>query len=313
MRKRTDAFMGTFVMVAFELDDAGEANALFRHVFGEMRAAASRMNHFDPDSEIGRLNSEGRLSGASDDTIAVLRKALHYSRLSDGAFDISSMPLVRLWGRCARDGTLPSANDTASVAGLADYRNIVIEDDSVRFLRPSMQVSLAGIAKGYIVDKAIARLRNSGVVRAMVDGGGDVRVIGDPSDPPWRIGVTDPRHPKNILCVLNAHNRAVASSGPYAHAYNDIVDPRTGEQTREVIGVSVIADETAGADALATCISVLGPKAGAEFAEKQRERKVAALIVSSDGTERKTSGWNECCARPYRETRGGKLVAGLAD
>jgi thiamine biosynthesis lipoprotein len=297
--------MGTFVSVGItDIADA-EANDLFRYVFAEMRKTASLLNHFDSGSEVGRLNSTGKLSDASADTLAVIRRAQYFSGLSCGAFDISVMPLVRLWERGVRDGNPPSTHEIATVFDMIDYRNILIENGSLRFLLPGMQISLAGIAKGYIVDKAIALLQSCGVTRAIVDGGGDIRVISDSDSPPWRIGIRDPLRRKGILCILEAHDLAVASSGPYSHTYNDIIDPRTGKQAHEVVGASVIAEEAADADALATCMTVLGMEAGTALAERQREQNVAALIISPDGTLCKTAGWTDHCDNPYEEAYNG--------
>jgi thiamine biosynthesis lipoprotein len=284
--------MGTFVTVSIDCRTATEANVAFRHVFAEMRRMAALMNHCDPCSEISRLNSDGLLPRAAADTLAVIRKALYFSALSGGAFDISVLPLVHLWGSDAcRDGNCRSA-----AAASVDYRSVLIDDDSVRLLRPRMQIVLAGIAKGYIVDKAISVLQDCGVTRAMVNGGGDIRAIGSRAGPPWRIGVSDPFRPKRILHILEARDIAVASGGAYAHAYNDIIDPRTGAPARGVAGVSVIAEEASTADALATCLTVLGPAAGLALIEQQENPRLAALLVSDAGEQHKTANWAHYCA-----------------
>jgi thiamine biosynthesis lipoprotein len=248
------------------------------------------VNHYDPSSEVGRLNAEGELLCASADTLAIIRKALEVSALSDGAFDISVMPLVDLYGDCAGAGKPPPENDIGAARALVDYRNIEIDGAHIRFLRPDMRVSLAGIAKGYIVDRAIAVLEECGVTRAMVDGGGDIRVLSEPGERPWVIGVRDPLARKRALCLLAANRLSIASSGPYAHRYNDIIDPRSGIPVKDVIGASVVCPEAATADALATCLSMWKPDEGIAFAE--RIDGAEALLVSAAGVQYKTSGWS---------------------
>jgi thiamine biosynthesis lipoprotein len=282
--------MGTFVTVCADGDVSHTGDPVGR-AFDAMRDAAARMNHHDKDSGIGRLNATGFLPSADPDTLAVIGKALRLSGLCEGVFDISVLPAVRLWGAYSGSGETPSEREIADAASLADYTGVIIEGDSVRLAREGMQITLAGIAKGYIVDKAISVLKDCGVTRAMVDGGGDVRVICGPDDPPWRIGVRDPQNPGRLLCAIEARDIAVASSGPYAHAYNDIIDPRTGMPARGVIGASVACRETARADALATCLSVLEPGEGVAFLEARREFGAAAVVVSADGTRRATSNW----------------------
>jgi thiamine biosynthesis lipoprotein len=291
MYKRTENLMGTFVGVGVDRCTDTEADAAIRRAFAEMRKTAALLNYYDSDSEIGRLNAERVLRHASADTLTVMRMALYFSILSDGAFDVSVLPIIRLWEHGARTGVPPSAHEISAAVASVGYKNILIEDDSVHLLHSNMRISLAGIAKGFVVDRGISVLRACGVTRAVIDGGGDIRVMCEQTGPPWRIGIRDPFHRKNILHVLEAHNLAVASGGAYAHTYNDIIDPRTGAQIQGVGGVSVAAEETVTADALATCLSVLGPEVGISLAEQQKTGRVAALFVSDSGTQHSTANW----------------------
>jgi thiamine biosynthesis lipoprotein len=288
--------MGTFVTVGFEKRGDSEANVIFERVFSEIRKTVALLNHYDPCSEISRLNNDGMLAHGSADTLEVIRKALYFFTISEGAFDVSALPLVRVFGHAFETGKIPSACEIADALAAVDSKSIRIENDSVRFLRPGMQISPAGIAKGFVVDKAISVLREMGVLRAVVNGGGDIRVICEEGKPPWRIGIRDPRHRKLFLDVVEACEIAVASSGHYAHAYNDIIDPRTGFPAWGVLGASVVAGDATSADALATALIVLGADKGIPLIERLRDAGVAALIVSSDGKCRSTSNWRRFCA-----------------
>jgi thiamine biosynthesis lipoprotein len=288
--------MGTFVTLSIDRGFGGSADAVFRRVFSEIRETADRLNHFDPASEIGMLNANGELPRASADTLAVLQKALSLGALTEGAFDISVMPQILLWRDAARSGRPPTKGEAAAAQASVDYRNIMIEGDAVRFLRPGVNISLAGIAKGFVVDKAVSILRDRGVARAMVNGGGDIRVMSGVGGPPWRIGVRNPLHPKYILYTIEARDLAIASSGAYAHEYNDIIDPRSGMPVDGVAGVSVVADEATLADALATALTVLGPVSGIKLAEGFEDRGSAALLVEEDGARHRSSGWAGYCA-----------------
>ncbi|MDR1043211.1 MAG: FAD:protein FMN transferase [Clostridiales Family XIII bacterium] len=283
--------MGTFVTVGIGEGTSAEIDAVFNHVFVVMHKTVDMLNHYDPYSEIGRLNANGKLPHASADTLAVLQKALSFAALTEGVFDISVMPYILLWRTAARLGIPPTEDEIEAARASVDYRNISIEGDSVRFLRPCMKISLAGIAKGFVVDKAISVLRDMGVTRAMVNGGGDVRVISGADEPPWRIGVRNPLRPKHLLYAVEAHDLAVASSGSYAHTYNDIINPGTGLPAEGVAGASVISCKAAYADALATALTVLDPTAGIRLFEKLDMRQSAALIVGEDGAQHTSSDW----------------------
>jgi len=288
--------MGTFVTVGFNCRAVSNANVIFNRVFSEMHKTIALMNHYDHDSEVGRLNTYGTLSHASADTLAVIDKALYFSAISKGAFDISVLPLVRLWGSNAETGIAPSGREIADTLSSVGFEGIRIDDDSIRFLRPGMQISLAPIAKGFVVDKAISILQEMGVSRAVVNGGGDIRVISERDKPPWRIGIQDPLHKKHIIDVVEAHNLSIASSGSYAHACNDIIDPRTGCPARNVIGASTIAKDAAMADAWATCLSVLDSESGMILTEEQGSQSLAALLICDDGALHTTANWASYCS-----------------
>jgi thiamine biosynthesis lipoprotein len=303
---RTWLMMGTFVTVRMDGSDKVASEDILRRVFEEMRRIESLLNHFDPTSEVGRLNTGGELNDASPELLAVLRTAEAVSALSGGAFDVSVMPLMHLYGEHSRDGGWPTSDEIGRAMQSVGYGDIAVRGRSVHFRKAGMRVSLAGVAKGYIVDRAIAVLTECGVTRAMVDGGGDIRVIAGPDEPPWRVGIRDPRSkqeqstrddPKKLLCTVEVRNAAVASSGAYAHDFNDIIDPRTGLPAEAVSGASVICGETALADALATCMLVLGPDDGISLIEQNRTSGAEAIITPAYGEPRRSQGWPDAPAR----------------
>lgn len=241
---------------------------------------------FDPHSELSRLNAAGTrgLDGPSTGFLEVLRVAREASELSNGAFDVTVAPLVRLWGFAGSPRTVPPSDAQVARArrrvGYKRVRLPLLRDRNSSgwaYGRPSLaggtEVDLGGIAKGYAVDQALAALRRRGVMSALVNAGGQVGAIGRrPDGGPWRIGIQHPRRPSALLGVLELTNASVSTSGDYQKffeaggvRYHHIMNPRTGGPARGLISATVIVfhpgsdGQGAWADALSTALFVMGP------------------------------------------------------
>jgi thiamine biosynthesis lipoprotein len=135
-----------------------------------------------------------------------------------------------------------------------------------------MRIDLGGIAKGYAVDRGIAILRARQVGRAMVNAGGDTRVLGDRFGQPWVIGIRHPDRADEVVLRIPLVDAAFSTSGDYeryfdegGRRYHHILDPKTGSSPRELRSVTIIASNATRTDGLSTTVFVLGPKAGIEF------------------------------------------------
>jgi len=250
-------------------------------------AAFARIDHlnailsdYDPQSELRRLGdatSEGKPVPVSQDLWQVLAHAQALAERSDGAFDVTVAPVVRLWRRARRRGQLPSPERLQAAMDLVGYRFVRLDVDSrsVQLLKAEMRLDLGGIAKGYAADKAMEVLKKFGANRAMIDAGGDI-VLGDPppGKPGWRIALAplEPHGPPSQ--VLSLANVAVATSGDAwqyveiaARRYSHIIDPRTGLGLTDHSSVTVVAADGITADGLASAVSVLGPQKGLKLIE----------------------------------------------
>ena len=144
------------------------------------------------------------------------------------------------------------------------------ERESSAFLpRPGMRIGLAGIAKGYGVDRAVELLLARGFGNVVVDGGGDLRAEGRDIDGPWAVNIAHPRRPGEIFQTIRVTRGAVVTSGDYLRyferdgvRYHHIIDPATGRPASRSIAVTVVAGTATDADALATGLFVLGPEQG---------------------------------------------------
>lgn len=275
-----------------------QARAAADAAFTEIARVEARMSEWRPDSEIGRINAAaGAPVAVSDETRALLKRALGLAEASGGAFDPSWAALRGIWRFASGDTRpkLPLKADLEAALARVDFRAVRIEGRAVRLAKPGMALGLGGIAKGYAIDRAAAVLRARGVERFIVDGGGDLYVAGrKPDGRPWTIGVRHPRGP-GLLAELPVTDAAVVSSGDYerffelgGRRYHHIIDLRSGMPADRSVAVTVRAPEATLADALATAIFVLGPEAGLALAG--RYPGVEAAVLAPDGAVYATPG-----------------------
>jgi thiamine biosynthesis lipoprotein len=155
-----------------------------------------------------------------------------------------------------------------------------------------------GLAKGYVIDRALAAAACvPGVDGMMVDIGGDLKCWGAaPGGKDWRIGVVEPADPFDNAAPrtqLRIHNQAVATSGRSSRGQLTLM-PASGARAGHIAYATVVADQAADADALATAFSVLPPDQSLALAD--RLPNVAARLVANDGSQASSSRWTQLCA-----------------
>jgi len=198
---------------------------------------------------------------------------VRFGRLTDGAFDVTYAPLRSLWREAQGRDAPPSQEDIRSTLRAVGYDKLVLLQRSAMFAVPGMSVDLGGIAKGYAIDLAAQAMAEAGARSALVDIGGDMRMVGDAGDGRrWTIKVRDPREGDHPPMLLSLADVAVATSGDYARyfvvgdeRFSHIIDPRTGWPVRDVPSATVVAPDATTADALATAASVLGAQKALEL------------------------------------------------
>jgi thiamine biosynthesis lipoprotein len=243
---------------------------------------------FDPESEICRLNRDGRLPAPSHDLRVVLAEAQRFGRLSGGVFDVTVQPLWRLYAEhFARRRRAPNARDIAAARDLVDYRAIDLDRGGVRLARPDMAVTLNGIAQGYITDRAADLLRDAGFARVLVQLG-ETRALDRPTErSPWRVAVPNPRDGAAPLAVLDLENGALATSSALGTRFepsgrhHHLLDPASGRSAPGYLSVTVQSRRATVADALSTALAVAPPNAAENILRAVGE--VEALLITTDG------------------------------
>jgi thiamine biosynthesis lipoprotein len=293
----TRLLMGSIANLTVISEDPAHARTAIAAAFDRMQALEAVFSRFRADSALSRLNAAGRLEEAHAELIGVVTRAIEYSRLTSGAFDVTVEPVHRLYRDAARLGQRPTAAEVERARARVDYQAVELEANHIRFTKPGMALTLDGIAKGYIIDQGAAVLRDNGFGQVLVELGGDLSALGQPEDRPWQIGIRKPTLPSAsaYAAVAQVANAALATSGDYLNTFtadrrlNHILDPHSGVSPLELASASVIAPTACDADALATALVVMGYARG--FALIDRLPGVEALVIGKDGTARQTDGF----------------------
>ena len=259
--------LGADAMLQIHHPDPAEAERLIECCLAETRRLESIFSLYVEDSAIRRLNRAGRLDAPPLELVELLGHSAETSRLTGGAFDITVQPLWDLYAShfsdTGADPNGPSGDDIQATLRRVGFGELRIDPAEIAFTRPGMAVTLNGIAQGYITDRIVALLRDSGVDRSLVDMGETRAIGGRPDGGPWIVGLEDPRRPGTIAERIAIRNLAVATSGGYgtlfdaAGRFNHIFDPRTGTTSSRYLSVSVVAGSATVADAYSTAFSLM--------------------------------------------------------
>ncbi len=292
---RTRLLMGTVVEIRIDVPDAARFEESVSQAFAAMDAIEKLMSPHLPESEISRISTATEPVKLSAETMEVLRLANRISTRSGGAFDASLGRLINLWGFAEGDPQLPTESAIKQALSGTGPGSFKLAENKLEKVPTHLAIDLGGVAKGYAIDRAVSILSAAGVKHASVNAGGDMRLIGDRAGVPWRIGIQHPRLDGEILAKIDIANRAVVTSGDYERffetdgiRYHHILDPRSGYPARLCQAVTVVAEQAAEADALATAVFVLGPERGMELLTSLQE--VEGLIVAADGSVTVTPG-----------------------
>jgi FAD:protein FMN transferase len=285
--------MATAVSVVALHSSRGLAEEAVEAAFRELARLVGIFSRHDPQAAVAQLNAAGRLGDVPPELARVVARALHYHRLTGGAFDVTVTPLVDL---LRASGGAPTPSERKEAAELVGAEHVELSARALRFRRSGMAMTLDGIAKGYIVDRMSDVLARHGVRQHLVEAGGDIRACGGKENgAPWTVGVRDPWNPDRLCGVVSLAEGAVATSGNYEKDYRHLVG--TGPETAPAwnSSVSVIAPAAMAADALATALFVMPPAAGSRLA-----RSISGceyLILDSRGQKATSPGWASTAAK----------------
>jgi thiamine biosynthesis lipoprotein len=279
--------MGTrCTIAAFHHDEALVERAVTRAV-AEIDRLDALMTTWTETSEVSRINAmagNGEAVPVSAETFEVLAQSLWVAGASGGAFDVTVGAFKGLWKFDEdNDGTLPKPSDVRDRLKYVDYGGLMLDSGrrAARLARAGQSITLGGIAKGFIVDRAVHSLREAGLVDFLVQAGGDLYAAGTRGDREWKVGILDPRagtseerSTDTSFALLSLRDRAFNTSGDYERfvmkdgkRYHHILDPKTGQPVAHTRSVTVLAPTSFLADTLDTAVFVLGAEKGLAFLE----------------------------------------------
>jgi len=296
--------MAVPVKLVFYAPDQDTANRAAQAVFQRFRQLNAILSDYDPDSELRRLcdtAGKGKAVPVSDELWRVLSHAQGLAERTDGAFDATVGPVVRVWRLVRQSKSMPPPQElieflkrTKSQVGFRLVR-MDPQQRAVELTKRGMRLDFGGVAKGLALDEAICVLAKHGVHRAMVHAGGDIGLADPPpAKPGWVIGIA-PREPDGPPSFSLSLSRCfVATSGDMwqyvvlgGKRYSHIVDPRTGLGLTDRCNVTVVAPNGMTADGLSTAVCVLGPEKGLPLIE-QTQGAAAYVVRASQG---ETANW----------------------
>ncbi|MCA8912899.1 MAG: FAD:protein FMN transferase [Planctomycetes bacterium] len=277
------------VVMAADESKAREDLAAAREVVHE---AEKHLSEWKADSDISKLNERAGIEPVEvhGDLLKLIKASAEVSKATGGAFDITWLPLGKLWKDAAGADKLPSQEEIDAVLKAVDYKHVVVDGDKVSFDNPDTRIGLGAVAKGWIVDAVFLALKKRGYENLIVNIGGDLRTAGEGPDGPWTFEITDPYAPSMQIGKFDLQDGSVATSGNYLRyleiegkRYGHIVDPRTGRPATFDGSVSVFTRDCAMADALATALFVMGPEEGLKWV--RQHDGVDAIYATRDGLQ----------------------------
>lgn len=265
--------MGMAVRVVLYAPHDSTARRAGRAAFRVMQNLEHKLSSYRSSSELNRLSERAGESSVpvSQPLFTVLQHAKRLARYSDGAFDVTVGPYLDLWSTARDERELPDSSTLRRTSARVGWQKVRLNEThrTVHLTTDSMQLNLGGIAKGYILDRALDALSVHGISRALIEAGGDIVVSGAPPDQTgWNIRLPA-AGPDGEARTLPLEHAAVSTSGDtqqfvtiHGTRYSHVVDPRTGLGLTNHLLVTVVTEAGITADGLATTIGVLGADAG---------------------------------------------------
>lgn len=242
------------------------------------------------DSEISKLNKSG-CAALSDDTAVMVTKALDLYKSTGGAFDITVLPLMELWGFTTQEYYVPTEDEIQSTLQRVGADKLTWDESTKTLtLGDKQEIDLGGIAKGFTSSRIMEIFKKDGVTCGMVSLGGNVHLLGTKQDgSAWRVGIQDPNNTDDMLGVLEANDCAVITSGAYERnfekdgvTYHHIVDPATGKPSNSgLTSVTIVSKDGTLADGLSTSLFVMGKDKAIAY-WKQHADEFDTILVDKD-------------------------------
>ncbi len=291
---KTTNLMGSVFQITIVDQDSISAVQNISEVLSEIDRIENLISEWRPKTQISQVNQNAGIKPIKVDreVFEITKKAIWFSEISKGAFDISIVAMDKIW---QFDGTmekLPSKSAVKKSVGKVNYKNIILDSiNSTIFLsKKGMKIGFGSIGKGYAADKGRELMQTLGVQAGIINAAGDIATWGKQLDgSPWRIGVNNPFETGEIIEVLEfSENKAVTTSGNYEKyaeignkRYSHIINPKTGYPSTEITSVTIIGENAEMCNGFSTSMMVLGLKKGLKLIKKDPDYQY--IILTNEG------------------------------
>lgn len=281
--------MGTVFEIAAYDQSAEHASNAIEKAFQEIVRIDDLLSNYKPDSALSNLNRSAHFHAEKvpPDLYRVIDQSMHFSRLSDGKFDISIAPLVDLWKAALRGEGTPTRARQEEVRGCVGYEKIELTPpDQISFRSSCLRLDLGAIGKGYAVDRAAEVLRSLGIRDALINAGGStILAMGSPpTQTAWLVHLRDPSNKLDPQVMLRDESVSTSEQTAPSLLGNDsaghIIDPDTGMPLKTVFAVSAVSKTATVSDGLSTTLLLLGPTKGRELIKNTPD--VSAIWISQN-------------------------------
>ncbi|MDD3417353.1 MAG: FAD:protein FMN transferase [Lachnospiraceae bacterium] len=275
--QKTFFALGTANSVSVFYEEKKEALIMetLNHIKSRTLLLDDMFSVFKENSEITKINKAAgkKLVEVSPETYKIIQRAIEFSEVSRGAFDITAGSLSRLWRKAKKENRVPDSEEIKKQKELTNYKKIIMDDNKVGLSQGGQEIDLGGIAKGYAADEAKKILMEANIMDAIINFGGSIISIGDEK----QIGIQNPDATTGItMGRLKVKGQAAVTSGLYeryfiksGNQYHHLIDPKTGMPSQSgLLSVTLIGDSALEMDALSTAVFVAGLEDGMKILEK---------------------------------------------
>ncbi|PKB15671.1 FAD:protein FMN transferase [Flavobacterium sp. 5] len=279
LRKRNTMLMGGRFDITIVAKDSLSAEQSIDEVIVEISRIEYLISDWKPTTQISEVNQNAGICPVKVDkeVFELTQRALHFSEITNGGFDISFAAMDRIWKFDGSMTEMPSAEAIKKSVEKVGYKNIILDSiNSTIFLKlKGMKIGFGALGEGYATNKCKEMMLAKGIEAGIVNGTGDMSTWGQqPNGKPWNIGITNPFHPEKLLAVVPLSG-AVTTSGSYekfvvfgGKRYSHIINPSTGYPVTGLCSVTVFGPNAEIANGLSTSLMVLGKTAGLSLLEK---------------------------------------------
>lgn len=268
-----------------------DAEAAVKEAVLEIRRLDGLFSTGNPFSDISVLNRE-KASETAPETALLGARALELYTMTDGSFDPTIYPVMRLWGFTDKNYRVPSEDELQKALAQVNGSLVTVSEKQIA-LGEDQELDLGGIAKGYTSARVMEIFREHGIKSAIVNLGGNVQTLGErPSGGGWTIGIRDPRgeSPQDLMGAVTVSDKAVITSGGYERFFEEagktyihIVDPKTGRPVEnDLASVTIVSPDGTLADGLSTALYVMGLENAISFWKANSDRFDCVLIDSQN-------------------------------